>query len=823
MSDARFAAAAFLAASAALSSGAHAAPSVSFKTPLDGQTVSGDLKRERCEVIGTNIRRVIFFVDSARLNLDETAPWQCNLDTRKFSNGAHTLRAVAYDSAGASASAQITLNVQNGAANSAPTVSFTTPSNGQTVSGPLSCEAAATDDKGVAQVTFSLGATLLNTDVSAPWQCGVDTTLFANGTHVLKAVATDAEGATGTAQISINIQNVVAPPNAAPTVSFSSPASGQTVSGSLQCEALATDDKAVAQVQFFLGTTALNTDAAAPWQCSVDTTSFANGTHVLKAIATDGDGATGTAQISVNIQNAAKAAAIATFESLGLYWTPPSDPGAQGCPVRYRAQGAIDWKDALPLWYDARNGECRGSIVHLSPGATYEIDLSVPGQSSGTSLAASTWSESFPIARVVEVASGSGTLAITEGGTPDGYVLYTGPAILDAANSVDYNITINVPYVIVRGLTLKGARRDAIRLLQGARDVVIEDNDISGWGSPSGNVLGGVVQGVDRESAVRAACGTAGPWLERVVIQRNRMHDPRYGANSWDDGHPLGPNAVDFGQCGGNHVIRYNEIYSTDGHYFKDGLGGQQNQSTLGFPAADTDIYGNIVMHAWDDGIEAEGGMRNVRIWGNYIDQTSVGIATTVVHTGPAYIFRNVYNRSRRYARVALDADDRLYFSKSASTLDWGNGRRYVFHNTLLQATQEGLQYGLGAGEGITGLTSQPLTNTVSRNNILHVWKPWWTSIRTEGGSGNDLDYDLHNGNIAAYAGAEPNGIVGVPIYRSGHGWSNWSGGNYQLDPLSPGYDAGARIPNFNDGFTGTAPDIGAHEDGTAPMRFGLR
>ena len=721
MSDARFAAAAFLAVSAAFSFGAHAAPSVSFKTPADGQTVSGDLKRERCEVIGTNIRRVIFFVDSARLNLDENAPWQCNLDTTKFSNGVHTLRAVAYDFAGASASAQITLNIQNGTVNSAPTVSFTTPSNGQTVSGSLSCEAAATDDKGVAQV------------------------------------------------------------------------------------------------QFFLGATALNTDFAAPWQCSVDTRSFANGTHVLNAIATDAEGAIGTAQISVNIQNAAKAAAIATFESLGLYWAPPSDPGAQGCPVRYRAQGALDWKDALPLWYDTRNAECRGSIVHLAPGTTYEIELS------GTSLSATTWSENFPIAKVVQVADGSGTLAITEGGTPDGYVLYTGPAILDAANAVDYNITINVPYVIVRGLTLKGARRDAIRLLQGARDVVIEDNDISGWGSPSGNVLGGVVQGVDRESAVRAACGTAGPWLERVVIQRNRMHDPRYGANSWDDGHPLGPNAVDFGQCGGNHVIRYNEIYSSDGHYFKDGLGGQQNFSAVGFPNADTDIYGNIISHAWDDGIEAEGGMRNVRIWGNYIDQTAVGIATTAVHVGPAYIFRNVYNRSRRYARVSLDADDRLYFSKSGSRTDFGNGRRYMFHNTLLQATQDGVVRGLGAGDGIAGLSTEPLTNTVSRNNILHVWKVNANSIYSAGGAGNDLDYDLFNGNILADLGAEANGIVGTPIYQLGHGWSNWAGGYYQLDPLSPGYDRGARIPNFNDGFTGAAPDIGAHEDGTAPMRFGLR
>jgi hypothetical protein len=34
---------------------------------------------------------------------------------------------------------------------------------------------------------------------------------------------------------------------------------------------------------------------------------------------------------------------------------------------------------------------------------------------------------------------------------------------------------------------------------------------------------------------------------------------------------------------------------------------------------------------------------------------------------------------------------------------------------------------------------------------------------------------------------------------------------------------AGEIIPNFSDGFTGKAPDIGAHQRGAAPMRFGVK
>src|SRR5207248_1485800 len=95
--------------------------------------------------------------------------------------------------------------------------------------------------------------------------------------------------------------------------------------------------------------------------------------------------------------------AIATFESLGIYWKPPANPGSAGCAVRYRQSGEETWHEALPLWYDARNGECRGSIVHLTPGTQYLVRLRLPGQPSSAELKARTWSERFPIAKTIEV------------------------------------------------------------------------------------------------------------------------------------------------------------------------------------------------------------------------------------------------------------------------------------------------------------------------------------------------------------------------------------------------------------------------------------
>src|SRR5213078_2809821 len=108
-------------------------------------------------------------------------------------------------------------------------------------------------------------------------------------------------------------------------------------------------------------------------------------------------------------------------------------------------------------------------------------------------------------------------------------------------------------YVIVRGLTLKGAKQDAIRIAPGVHDVVIEDNDISGWGRTRDGKWG-----TDMDSGIRAVCQTE--TLTPVTVQRNKIHDPRYSANSWTDGHPAGPQGITFSYCGGNNVFLHNEI-----------------------------------------------------------------------------------------------------------------------------------------------------------------------------------------------------------------------------------------------------------------------
>jgi Bacterial Ig-like domain (group 3) len=503
--------------------------------------------------------------------------------------------------------------------------------------------------------------------------------------------------------------------------------------------------------------------------------------------------------------------AVPTYEAAGLYWSNPGATAATGCQVQFRKQGDANWTQGLAMWFDARNSECRGSIVGLTNGTAYEAQMNLPGQAAAKSITFTTWSNAKPVASTVKVASGSATLNITQGGSASGYVVYDGTgATLDAANGSQYNITVNASYVIVRGFALKGAQVDAIRISPNVSDVIIEDNDISGWGRTRDGTWG-----TDMDSAVRAVCSSE--TLTRVTIQRNKMHDPRYSANSWSDGHPAGPQGITFSYCAGNHVFRWNEIDGGAKH-FNDGMGGEDNFSTTGFPNRDSDIYGNTIQNTWDDGIESEGGNNNVRIWGNYINNTATGIATTATSVGPVYIFRNVFNRNKFYEKVACDGDDRQPFFKSGSDSSLGDGRRYIFHNTMLQAQQSGCSYGLGGGAGIGGTGSaQLINNTFSMNNIYHLWKP--NSAFYQVGVGNLFQNDMFNGSAGA---SEINGINATPSYAAGNGWSSESSGAYALASGTPGYDTAVRIPNFNDAFVGAGPDVGAAEAGAGAMKFGI-
>ena len=552
---------------------------------------------------------------------------------------------------------------------------------------------------------------------------------------------------------------------------------------------------------------------------------------------------------------------VTTFQSIGMYWSNSGGNANTVCNVKYRIAGSSGaWMDGYPLWFDQRAhnagdvpgytgvalpaNQYRGSIVGLNSGTNYEIQLTTGGSTATTT--ATTWAETsaWPVSSTTTVANSSSQLNITTSGTVNGYRLYTGNATIDVANGAANCIYINASYVIVRGLTLKGAIEDAIRLGPQAHDVVIENCDISGWGAvtyPSPfNSFPNTHSGVRiRGKAANDAGSTENCYnVTRIVVQRNKIHDPRGTAGSWDNGYPYGPQGVCFQEAGGNMVIRYNDIYGSDTKHFQDAIGGLNNFTKSGFPRNNSDIYGNKLSHCWDDGIESEGANCNVRIYGNFMDNIFTGVATATNSVGPLYVYRNITYVGRRHGAGAsnseLDIEDRGPFNKCGTQNSAAiAGRTFLFHNTVLQPTQTGFANPRGLNGGTMDNGGGPVQNTFSRNNI------WTAAYQGQGGrsiaeyySGSGVgctyQFDVCNTGIILLAGVASNIITGNPAYAAGvpvaplpiNAGPRAQG--YDLATNSVGYNAGTVLPNFNDGFIGTAPDAGAYEAGKPLLEFGI-
>ncbi len=514
--------------------------------------------------------------------------------------------------------------------------------------------------------------------------------------------------------------------------------------------------------------------------------------------------------------------AIPTFHCLGLYWSPPGGAAGKEVQVRYRRQGDAEWKTGLPMRYnpipntDEDLADYRGSIVYLAPATTYEVQLTLADTPTTAKLTATTWSQEFPVGHTIRVGDRQKPLTITESGTPGAWRLYDGRgATIDVRHRQDYCISVNASYVILRGFTLKGAgaagntRRSPIGaiLIEGGHHIVLEECDISDWGRL--NPKTGF--GFNCDSAILSRSQA----LQRLVVQRCKLHHPRWDGSTWYEPthptHTMGPQCISLFNTAGNHVIRYNECYSDLEHMYNDVIGGGSNGSFRGSPGPDSDIYGNLVSHCWDDGLEVEGGSRNVRVWDNYITQCMNMIGNAAASIGPLYIWRNVVAHSQSQPNAGG-----MYFLKMgfAGSEDWMTGHQYIFHNTLFRSDEWLPTGGLGG--------NRIVKHTVSRNNILHVRTPQARSASAaKQNVDNDFDYDLYNGQVPA--GQEKHGIRGEPVYAAGAGFDGATqAGRFQLTPDSPGAAAGQPLPNFSDGYSGKAPDLGAHQRGAPPIRYGV-
>ncbi|MHA1227176.1 MAG: Ig-like domain-containing protein [Candidatus Hodarchaeales archaeon] len=89
------------------------APTVSITSPTDGSTVSGTVTVEASASDDVGVDRVEFFIDGTYKATDTSAPYTYSWDTTAETDGAHTVKAVAYDAAGNNDYDQISVTVDN--------------------------------------------------------------------------------------------------------------------------------------------------------------------------------------------------------------------------------------------------------------------------------------------------------------------------------------------------------------------------------------------------------------------------------------------------------------------------------------------------------------------------------------------------------------------------------------------------------------------------------------------------------------------------------------------------------------------------------------
>ncbi|WGX96523.1 Ig-like domain-containing protein [Nocardioides sp. L-11A] len=227
-----------------------------------------------------------------------SAPFTCTWSTTTFSNDSFDLRAVATAGLTSATSAVVSDVLVD---NVAPTVAMVDP--GSPLSGTATFAATAGDvGSGVQQVVLQYaagGAGYQNLCVltADPYSCRYPTTTLADGTYAFRAVATDTAGNTATSAAVTGrvVDNTVS------SVSLDDPGAFLSGQATITAQANSTAGIASVRIQYAPGGTIAWTDlctvTAAPYSCIWDTTTVANGVYDLRAVLTDGRGATSASAI----------------------------------------------------------------------------------------------------------------------------------------------------------------------------------------------------------------------------------------------------------------------------------------------------------------------------------------------------------------------------------------------------------------------------------------------------------------------------------------------------------------------------------------------
>jgi subtilisin family serine protease len=177
-------------------------PTVQVIRPSGGADIYGRYAALATASDQWGVADVVLSVDGVPYATDTRSPYRFVIDTSRFPPGPHELSFVATDLAGNASEAEtltVTFRTSSGSTSeSSATITFSTPSDGATVSGNVSIRATVTDSDGLVTVEWLVDGTSVLVSTASGTSCGVSYTWRTgseeSGAHTITLMATDTMG-----------------------------------------------------------------------------------------------------------------------------------------------------------------------------------------------------------------------------------------------------------------------------------------------------------------------------------------------------------------------------------------------------------------------------------------------------------------------------------------------------------------------------------------------------------------------------------------------------------------------------------------------------
>jgi hypothetical protein len=526
-----------------------------------------------------------------------------------------------------------------------------------------------------------------------------------------------------------------------------------------------------------------------------------------------------------------------TVVTLGVQLLIAGDDNHDGhVAVRYRPLGAVDWKTASNLFRVRPEDvvgrtvpeQFAGSIFDLQPATTYEIELHATDADG-------------PIDQTLAVQASTRAIP-TDPLTPSIKNVSTAldfQAALDAAQPGDVitladgkyrgSFTLAASGTAVNPIVIRGASEDGV-ILDGHRCKTCNTLEIDGsfvhverltltkatralrfkTGGTEGNVarrvhfqkvVVGIVGDPDQRDFYICDNVLEGKLRWPKVYSRDR------GRHASDDG----INVKGFG-----HVVCHNQISG-----FGDAMKVEQDGSRA------DDFYGNEVLWTYDNALELDTSEGNTRGFRNRFTNTFVPLSFQPTFGGPVYALRNV---------VVNVVEDQLKFYGLGTTPEETPSGVLVLHNTFVSPEQAllmaspvrsshfAIENNLFVGRPLAGQAVVSWTGLINDGTFdYNGWSPDGTFDFGAAGSWGSFNamqaagvFETHG--VALAPGTFASGLVPPARFKV-----KMAPPDATLSSSSNALDAGLVVPNVNDGFMGTAPDLGALELACPLPIFGVR